>query len=155
MHEDGTVEVEAAEDLESVQSLAALQSERTASAQAPEDALVVEAERQRARSFTDVTCSNIVRRVFFMFSTPRALARWCVVSKELNVVVTALVVVTAAVGVGSLGIPVLSQAVGSSAVIRTIDRYTPPQVTAAMAQLRQLRSLRPAHLLPPLLSAHP
>lgn len=54
----------------------------------------------------------------------------------LNVVVTALVVVTAAVGVGSLGIPVLSQAVGSSAVIRTIDRYTPPQVTAAMAQLR-------------------
>ncbi|MGG7464916.1 MULTISPECIES: MarP family serine protease [unclassified Plantibacter] len=54
----------------------------------------------------------------------------------LNVVVTALVVVTAAVGVGSLGIPVLSQAVGSSAVIRAIDRYTPDPVTAALAQLR-------------------
>ena len=54
----------------------------------------------------------------------------------LNLVVTALVLVTAALGVGSLGIPLLAQAVGSSAVIGTIDRVTPVQVKSTLAQLR-------------------
>ncbi|HXH33119.1 MAG TPA: MarP family serine protease [Plantibacter sp.] len=54
----------------------------------------------------------------------------------LNLVVTALVLVTAALGVGSLGIPLLAQAVGSSAVIGTIDRVTPVPMKSALAQLR-------------------
>lgn len=54
----------------------------------------------------------------------------------LNLAVTALVLVTAALGVGSLGIPLLAQAVGSSAVIGTIDRLTPVPVKSTLAQLR-------------------
>ncbi|MGK9147603.1 MarP family serine protease [Plantibacter flavus] len=54
----------------------------------------------------------------------------------LNLVVTALVLVTAALGVGALGIPLLAQAVGSSAVIGTIDRVTPVEVKSTLAQLR-------------------
>ena len=49
---------------------------------------------------------------------------------------TALVLGMLALSIGSLGVPVLSPAVGSSSVIRSIDSLTPNPVKAFVAQLR-------------------
>ncbi len=53
----------------------------------------------------------------------------------------ALVVSMLAFGIGSLGVPVVSQAIGSSAVVSTIDRFTPDPVKALEAQVRSLFAL--------------
>jgi len=50
--------------------------------------------------------------------------------------VTALMLSLVAAGIGGLGVPVISQALGSSAVIRTIDSLTPDPVKALMARAR-------------------
>lgn len=54
----------------------------------------------------------------------------------VDLVVAALLMSMLAFSVASLGVPVISQAIASSAVIRTIDGVTPDPVKAAMAQLR-------------------
>lgn len=51
-------------------------------------------------------------------------------------VAAALIAAVLALGVTSLGVPVISQAIGSSAVLRTIAALTPDPVEAALAQLR-------------------
>jgi S1-C subfamily serine protease len=53
-------------------------------------------------------------------------------------VVAALVASMLAFSVGSLGVPVLSQAIGSSWVIRAIDSATPDPIQALLARLRAL-----------------
>ena len=53
-------------------------------------------------------------------------------------VIAALVVSTLAFSVGSLGIPVLSPAIGTSTVLRTIDSWTPDPAKRVLAQLRNL-----------------
>lgn len=55
-----------------------------------------------------------------------------------GLVVTALAASMVAFGLGSLGVPVLSPAIASSAVLDTIDRVTPDPVKVTMAQLRAL-----------------
>lgn len=92
-------------------------------------AVVVLAVGYTIGAFIGGAIGSVVRK------TPlRGLER--LLGAALNLVVTALVLVTAALGVGSLGIPLLAQAVGSSAVIGTIDRVTPVQVKSTLAQLR-------------------
>jgi len=59
-----------------------------------------------------------------------------VLGAVVNVVVAALLMSTLAFSLVSLGIPFLSQAVASSAVIRTIDSLTPDPVESFLAQLR-------------------
>lgn len=56
----------------------------------------------------------------------------------INVVVAALVMSMLAFSIGSLGVPMLSQQIGSSKVISAIDRFTPAPVKSGMAQLRSL-----------------
>ncbi|CAD6003881.1 MarP family serine protease [Agreia sp. COWG] len=51
-------------------------------------------------------------------------------------VAAALVVVTVASGVSTLGVPALSQAVGSSSILRTIDGIVPAPVKSFLAELR-------------------
>ena len=51
-------------------------------------------------------------------------------------IAAALVVVTVASGVSTLGVAPLTQAVASSSILRTIDGLVPPQVTTFLAQLR-------------------
>lgn len=53
-----------------------------------------------------------------------------------NLVVAALVVGMIAGGIGALGIPTLSRAVGNSYVLKGISAVTPAPVEAALAQLR-------------------
>lgn len=92
-------------------------------------AVVVLAVGYTIGAFIGGAIGSVVRK------TPlRGLER--LLGAALNLVVTALVLVTAALGVGSLGIPLLAQAVGSSAVIGTIDRVTPVEVKSTLAQLR-------------------
>lgn len=55
-----------------------------------------------------------------------------------NVIVAALVASMLAFSVGALGVPVLSQAIAGSGVLRTIDALTPPPVKTGLAQLRAL-----------------
>ena len=55
-----------------------------------------------------------------------------------SVIVAALVVAGISVSVGSLGIPVLSQAIASSSVLRTVDSLTPTPVKTFAAQIRSL-----------------
>lgn len=50
--------------------------------------------------------------------------------------VTALALSLVAAGISGLGVPVISKALGSSVVIRTIDSLTPDPVKAVMAQAR-------------------
>ncbi len=50
--------------------------------------------------------------------------------------VTAVALLTVGVGVTAAGIPVVSAAVGSSQVLRVIERVTPPVVDEALAQVR-------------------
>ena len=56
----------------------------------------------------------------------------------INVVVAALVTSMVAFGIGSMGVPLLSQAIASSAVLRTIDNVSPEPVKAFLAQVRSV-----------------
>lgn len=53
-----------------------------------------------------------------------------------NGLIAALVVSLVAGGVGTMGIPLLSQAISGSFVLRTIDVITPPPLDAALARVR-------------------
>lgn len=59
----------------------------------------------------------------------------------ITLVAAAVVVSMLAFGFGSLGVPVVSQAIGSSTVVSTIDRITPDPVKALEAQVRSLFAL--------------
>jgi S1-C subfamily serine protease len=59
----------------------------------------------------------------------------------ITLVGAALVVSMLAFGLGSLGVPVVSQAIGSSTVVSTIDRVTPDPVKALEAKVRSLFAL--------------
>lgn len=65
---------------------------------------------------------------------PGALSR--ILGGLANGVVGALVLALVAGGVASLGIPVVSQAVANSIVVRTIDAATPAPVDAVLARVR-------------------
>jgi S1-C subfamily serine protease len=54
------------------------------------------------------------------------------------VVVTAMALLTIGAGVTTAGIPVVSSAVASSQVLRTLDRLTPPALDDALAQARSI-----------------
>lgn len=54
----------------------------------------------------------------------------------VNGVAAALITALLALSVGSLGVPVLSQAIGSSAVLRSIGDLTPDPVESVLAELR-------------------
>ncbi len=56
----------------------------------------------------------------------------------VNAIVAALVASMVAFSIGSLGVPVLSQAIAGSTVLRTIEHITPAPVRSGMAQLRAL-----------------
>lgn len=64
-----------------------------------------------------------------------------VLGAAITLVAAALVVSMLAFGFGSLGIPVVSQAIGSSTVVSTIDRITPDPVKALEARVRSLFAL--------------
>ncbi|UOQ88383.1 MarP family serine protease [Agromyces endophyticus] len=53
-----------------------------------------------------------------------------------NLIVTAFVVALVASGVSALAVPVLSPAVGGSAIVRALDQITPPPAKSALAELR-------------------
>lgn len=61
-----------------------------------------------------------------------------VLGAAVTLVAAALVTSMLAFGIGSLGVPVVSQAIGSSAVVSTIDTITPDPVKALEAQVRSL-----------------
>ncbi len=56
----------------------------------------------------------------------------------LTTIVAALVMSTLATSIAGLGVPVLSQAISSSAVLRGIDAITPDPVESFLAQLRSV-----------------
>ncbi|MET4783085.1 MarP family serine protease [Glaciihabitans sp. UYNi722] len=56
----------------------------------------------------------------------------------ITLVVTAIVMSMIAFGLGSLGVPFVSQAIGSSAVVNTINRITPDPVKSLEATVRSL-----------------
>jgi S1-C subfamily serine protease len=56
----------------------------------------------------------------------------------VTLVVAAIVTSMLAFGIGSLGVPFVSQAIGSSAVVTTIDRITPDPVKSLEATVRSL-----------------
>jgi S1-C subfamily serine protease len=58
------------------------------------------------------------------------------VGAALGLVTTALVLSLVASGVGSLGLPILTEAISGSTVLRTIDKVTPDPVESLLAQLR-------------------
>jgi S1-C subfamily serine protease len=59
----------------------------------------------------------------------------------VTLVGAALVLSMLAFGLGSLGVPMVSQAIGSSSVVSTIDRVTPDPVKALEAKVRSLFAL--------------
>ncbi|PJJ55719.1 MarP family serine protease [Compostimonas suwonensis] len=59
-----------------------------------------------------------------------------IVGAVAAVVLTGLLLSLVAGGVSSLGIPVVTQAISSSAVLRTIDNLTPDPVDSLLAQIR-------------------
>ena len=59
----------------------------------------------------------------------------------ITLVGAALVISMLAFGLGSLGVPVVSQAIGSSTVVSTIDRVTPDSVRGLEAKVRSLFAL--------------
>jgi S1-C subfamily serine protease len=61
-----------------------------------------------------------------------------VLGAAITLVAAALVTSMIAFGIGSLGVPVVSQAIGSSAVVSTIDTITPDPIKALEAQVRSL-----------------
>ena len=80
-----------------------------------------------------VAVGNLVRRP--LHKTPlRAVDR--VLGAAANVAVTLVVVSLLAFGAQSLGAPVLTQAMASSNVLRTLDDLTPRPVASFLAQLR-------------------
>lgn len=56
----------------------------------------------------------------------------------MNAVVAALIASIVAFSVGSFGVPVLTQAITGSTVLRTIDKFTPGPVKSGLAQLRSI-----------------
>lgn len=56
----------------------------------------------------------------------------------ITLVISAVTVSTLAFGVGSLGVPVISEAIGASRVVAIIDRLTPDPVKALEASVRSL-----------------
>jgi S1-C subfamily serine protease len=56
----------------------------------------------------------------------------------VDVVIAALVFSVLSFGIGSLGVPALSNAIGSSQVLRTIDAITPNGLQSGLAQLKNL-----------------
>lgn len=56
----------------------------------------------------------------------------------VNAVVAALIASMVSLSVGSLGVPVLSQAIAGSTVLRAIDQLTPGPVKSGLAQLRSI-----------------
>jgi len=56
----------------------------------------------------------------------------------VNAAVAALIASMVLFSIGALGVPLLSQAIAGSSVLRTIDDLTPPPVTDALAQLRSI-----------------
>lgn len=81
---------------------------------------------------------RVIRRR--LHKTPlRAVDR--VFGAAITLVGAALVVSMLAFGFGSLGVPVVSQAIGSSTVVSTIDRVTPDPVKALEAKVRSLFAL--------------
>lgn len=84
------------------------------------------------------TLGRLIRRR--LDKTPlRAVDR--VFGAVITLVAAAVVVSMLAFGFGSLGVPVVSQAIGSSTVVSTIDRITPDPVKALEAQARSLFAL--------------
>ena len=61
-----------------------------------------------------------------------------VIGAASNVIVAALVSSMLAFSVSTLGVPVLSQAIAGSGVLRTIDTLTPPPIKGGLAQLRAI-----------------
>ncbi|WP_165070466.1 MarP family serine protease [Marisediminicola senii] len=61
-----------------------------------------------------------------------------VLGAAANVMVSALVASMVAFGISSLGVPVLSQPIAASSVLRAIDRATPESVTEITTRLRAL-----------------
>ncbi len=61
-----------------------------------------------------------------------------VLGAGITLVASAVVMSMLAFGLGSLGVPLVSQAIGSSAVISTIDRVTPDPIKALEARVRSL-----------------
>lgn len=61
-----------------------------------------------------------------------------ILGAAITLVAAALVTSMLAFGIGSLGVPAVSQAIGSSAVVSTIDTITPAPVKALEAQVRSL-----------------
>jgi S1-C subfamily serine protease len=56
----------------------------------------------------------------------------------ITLVISAVTVSTLAFGIGSLGVPVISEAIGASRVVAIIDRLTPDPVKALEASVRSL-----------------
>ncbi|MEO6942757.1 MAG: MarP family serine protease [Terrimesophilobacter sp.] len=56
----------------------------------------------------------------------------------VNAIVAALIASMMAFSIGSLGVPILSQAIAGSSVLRAINDLTPPPISSGMAQLRSL-----------------
>jgi S1-C subfamily serine protease len=84
------------------------------------------------------TIGRMIRRR--VDKTPlRAVDR--VFGAAVTLVAAALVVSMLAFGFGSLGVPAVSQVIGSSTVVSTIDRVTPDPVKAVEAQVRSLFAL--------------
>lgn len=61
-----------------------------------------------------------------------------ILGAAITLVAAAVVTSMLAFGIGSLGVPIVSQAIGSSAVVSTIDRLTPDPLKALEAQVRSL-----------------
>lgn len=56
----------------------------------------------------------------------------------VNAIVAALIASMVCFSIGSLGVPLLSQAIAGSSVLRAIDEFTPPPIRTGLAQLRSL-----------------
>jgi S1-C subfamily serine protease len=61
-----------------------------------------------------------------------------IVGAVVNAIVAALIASMVLFSVGSLGVPVLSQAIAGSTVLRGIDELTPAPVKSGLAQLRSI-----------------
>ncbi|WP_018135117.1 MarP family serine protease [Acaricomes phytoseiuli] len=64
----------------------------------------------------------------------RAMNR--VLGAVASLIITALIVMSVSLGVSALGVPWVSQAIGQSAILRTIDSWTPAPVQQVIAQWR-------------------
>lgn len=80
------------------------------------------------------TAGSLLRRGVDRVRPLRALDR--VLGGVAGVVVAALAMSLAGASLAATGMPVVSSALSSSAVLNTIERVTPPPVSAALAELR-------------------